>query len=454
MEQSSTQSKLLLLRRSLLSFGISALCMCFAGKASANVIIGDRVWLDANGNGIQDASESGIAGVTVKLRNASGTVIATTTTDINGNYHFTGLPTGTYSVLFPLTVGSAGLTAQHVGSDGNVDSDPNVTTGITQSVSGVAPQTISNLDAGYVPDCSCTNGATNLLTNGSFENGSTGWTVTGGNLTTGTGYVTCGSQNGFLNETSGTAKLYQDVTVAAGNTISFKGYAGTHTPGISCSPKLSLIFLNGSNAVISQLDVPVTRDVDTYGPTLELYSLSGVAPAGTVKARVQGSIGCNTLKVDAFCLTSTPPVVVGHPDLTPRITLNPNNIIGSSSMEVTVQVNELANVSTDGSVITLYVDKLSMFSNFTFNSARTTNSAGQPVQNNQFTLDAVSNPDFYVLTSTAQFKNSLRRVVFTVTVNPGQTKGSTNVNVYLNNGSGGETNFNNNSDQTTLTFSF
>ena len=29
--------------------------------------IGDRVWLDANGNGVQDAGESGMAGVTVEL---------------------------------------------------------------------------------------------------------------------------------------------------------------------------------------------------------------------------------------------------------------------------------------------------------------------------------------------------------------------------------------------------
>jgi len=134
--------------------------------------------------------------------------------------------------------------------------------------------------------------------------------------------------------------------------------------------------------------------------------------------------------------------------------LNPNNIIGSSTMEITVQVNEINNVSTTGSTITLYVDKQAQFSNFTFNSARTTNSAGQAVQNSQFTIDATSNPDFYILTTTAQYKNSLRRVVFSVTVNPGQTKGVSNVNVYLNNGSGGETNFSNNSDLATLTFSF
>lgn len=146
--------------------------------------------------------------------------------------------------------------------------------------------------------------------------------------------------------------------------------------------------------------------------------------------------------------------VFAVPDLTPRINLNPNNIIGQSNMEITVQVNEINNIPTNGSTITLYVDKQNLFSNFTFNSAQTTNAAGQPVQNSLFTIDAVSNPDFYVITTNAVFANSLRRVTFSVTVKPGQTKGSTPVNVYLKDGSGGETNFTNNSNFTILTFSF
>lgn len=151
-------------------------------------------------------------------------------------------------------------------------------------------------------DCSCPN---NVLTNASFENTANGWNVSGGTLTFGTNYEMCGSYNGFLNWSSGTAKLWQDVTVSAGSQLSFKGYAGTHQPGLACSPKLSLIFLNSSNAVISQADANVTYDVGS-GSTLALYTINATAPAGTVKVRVQGSITCNTLKVDGFCLTVTP----------------------------------------------------------------------------------------------------------------------------------------------------
>ncbi len=66
--------------------------------------IGDFVWQDTNQNGIQDAGEPGIDGVTVKLcaDSSCNTVLATTTTsNFKGNdgyYQFSGLPLGTYYV--------------------------------------------------------------------------------------------------------------------------------------------------------------------------------------------------------------------------------------------------------------------------------------------------------------------------------------------------------------------
>ena len=64
--------------------------------------IGDFVWLDQNGDGIQDAGESGISGITVFLDlNSSATPDPgepSATTDISGTYDITGLAAGTYSV--------------------------------------------------------------------------------------------------------------------------------------------------------------------------------------------------------------------------------------------------------------------------------------------------------------------------------------------------------------------
>ncbi|PSB17060.1 hypothetical protein C7B65_19810 [Phormidesmis priestleyi ULC007] len=56
--------------------------------------IGDTVFNDLNGNGIQDPGETGVAGATLTLRNSAGTVLATLVTDANGNYQFTNVPPG------------------------------------------------------------------------------------------------------------------------------------------------------------------------------------------------------------------------------------------------------------------------------------------------------------------------------------------------------------------------
>jgi hypothetical protein len=50
--------------------------------------VGNRVWRDEDGDGIQDPGEPGISGVTLNLVNAAGTTVGTTTTDANGNWYF------------------------------------------------------------------------------------------------------------------------------------------------------------------------------------------------------------------------------------------------------------------------------------------------------------------------------------------------------------------------------
>lgn len=50
--------------------------------------IGGRAWRDSDKDGIQDAGEPALVGVTVELRDASGGLVATAVTDGNGNYIF------------------------------------------------------------------------------------------------------------------------------------------------------------------------------------------------------------------------------------------------------------------------------------------------------------------------------------------------------------------------------
>ena len=67
--------------------------------ASTNSSISGVVFDDANANGIQDAGELPLAGVTLELQNNVGTVIATTTTSASGAYSFPNLASGLYIVM-------------------------------------------------------------------------------------------------------------------------------------------------------------------------------------------------------------------------------------------------------------------------------------------------------------------------------------------------------------------
>ncbi|MBX2825779.1 MAG: hypothetical protein KTR33_13685, partial [Gammaproteobacteria bacterium] len=110
--------------------------------------IGDFVWNDLDEDGIQDAGESGIAGVTVNLLNSAGDVIATTTTEADGSYLFTDLFASDYQLEF---VAPAGYTfsPEGAGSDPALDSDANVGTGLTEVFSLSTGETLTDLDAGF-----------------------------------------------------------------------------------------------------------------------------------------------------------------------------------------------------------------------------------------------------------------------------------------------------------------
>jgi len=88
--------------------------------------IGDYVWVDTNGNGIQDAGEQPVVGDTVVLVNSAGAKVGTTSTDANGHYVFDDLAAGTYTVQFGLPAGYA-FTRKNVGSNTSVDSNPDAT---------------------------------------------------------------------------------------------------------------------------------------------------------------------------------------------------------------------------------------------------------------------------------------------------------------------------------------
>ena len=112
--------------------------------------IGDFVWQDLNQNGIQDPGEPGIDGVTVILKDNTGTIIDTTVTSGGGKYEFTGLAAGTYSVLVDASSPPlAGMmpTLTNVGVDPEVDSNPNPATVVLATNTSVD----KSIDFGFIP---------------------------------------------------------------------------------------------------------------------------------------------------------------------------------------------------------------------------------------------------------------------------------------------------------------
>lgn len=110
--------------------------------------IGNRVWADTDGDGIQDAGEAGIQGVQVGLYQVgNATPLSTTTTDASGLYQFNGLTTGNYYIQFNLPAGYA-FSPQNQGSELAIDSDANSASGKTAVFALINGQEEYNFDAG------------------------------------------------------------------------------------------------------------------------------------------------------------------------------------------------------------------------------------------------------------------------------------------------------------------
>jgi len=130
-------------------------------------VIGDTLWIDSNGNGVRDAGESGLSGMTVDLYQG-GVLQKTTLTDPDGYYSFGNLTDGTYQVV----VNTSGLP-----------------TGLSQSYDPDQP--------GTIPCTSCDNQATLTLTGGGANlNGDFGYRYFGSYSVSGTVFYDSGNDGG------------------------------------------------------------------------------------------------------------------------------------------------------------------------------------------------------------------------------------------------------------------
>ncbi|WP_374241629.1 SdrD B-like domain-containing protein, partial [Zoogloea sp.] len=263
--------------------------------------IGDKVWADCNNNGLQDAGEAGVPGVTVKLLDASGNVVATTLTDGNGNYVFKDLMPGTYSVQFVAPAGYT-FTTKDVGTNDGIDSD---------------------VGGGVVL------GTTNLIVNGSFENGSTGWCGNGDYVEVGSAsrYGVSGATGSNVaeldaNTTCTVTGFYQDVATVAGQTYQLSldvaqraGYAaGTNTVEVFWEGT-KIATIDPASTTLTKYTFTVTAadassrlefreqagDDDSVGGIIDNVSLVTVSGSGAAGNTIQTTLesGENDMSWDA-----------------------------------------------------------------------------------------------------------------------------------------------------------
>ena len=124
-----------------------------AGFIPPSGIISGLAFNDENQDGIQDAGELGIAGITVELQDCNGITIASTTTDNEGNYSFTGNLSDDYIIVFNVTTNTEGITdyttsPKGTGGDDSTDSDIDIITNASDCVS-FDPSKGLEIDAGF-----------------------------------------------------------------------------------------------------------------------------------------------------------------------------------------------------------------------------------------------------------------------------------------------------------------
>lgn len=116
------------------------------------------VWVDSNGNGIQDDGATGLAGVTVELLNADdgNAVIATASSGPDGVAVFTDVPTNVKLKLRYTKPAGYNFTKRDQGNDDTVDSDAKTNEGATGTTANAfkldrGSQLYTNDDAGLKP---------------------------------------------------------------------------------------------------------------------------------------------------------------------------------------------------------------------------------------------------------------------------------------------------------------
>ena len=121
-----------------------------------------------------------------------------------------------------------------------------------------------------------------------------------GAISQGGGYQAEGATGAFIGPNE---RMYQDVAVTAGQTYTLTFWAGTHDPAQNETMQLQYLSASGSVIGSSVVNIDYDVDLDTTFPRVTQYSVTLIAPAGAVTARVLArNTGNNIFKLDAVCM--------------------------------------------------------------------------------------------------------------------------------------------------------
>ena len=374
--------------------------------------IGNFVWKDTDGDGVQDAGETPLKGVTVKLYAADcSTVLATAVTDATGQYYFSSaIGTSTANNIYGLALVANTnycLKISALGTDPSVSglSLANVTAGGSATVNGGT--SIANNDAvasGGIPTIS-------LKTGFYGEN----------NNTYDFGFIAC--------NVTATASA-SSATVCAGQSISLSASGGNSGAIYSWS---------GPNGYVSSSQNPV------IGGATDLNS-------GTYSVTVSNSVSCtatSTVAVQVFTTTAT--AVNSSGCLGGSITLTatgggtyawsgPNSFTSTSSSPV-IATSVAANAGTYAVQVTKNGCTSSANTVVVLNSTGATALSNSPLcSGSTLQLSASSSGTTYAWTGPNSFTSSLQNPsvspavagTYSVTITGGACSGSASTVVVVN----------------------
>ena len=275
-----------------------------AGITPLQFALMDRVWLDVNGDGVQQVTEPG-AGATVSLLSADGAVLATTrATDAEGRYSFTDLAPGRYRVRFDGLPSNRAFTVRSAGSDPTIDSDADPETGMTPffNLSQSAPNLVPATDVG-VDGVDYVKQAISAGLVGSYSIGDTVWRDVNGDGLFDPGDTGVGGVAAQLLDLDGQV-IDATVTSRSGR-FTFSGLpAGSYQvkfTGLPHGLRFAASRLGGNPAVDSDVAADVVSPVITVGEDspadttidagVATQTDSSTAPAAAAQAAAQAARG-------------------------------------------------------------------------------------------------------------------------------------------------------------------